>query len=157
LQLEALSQQINRRWASGGWQPLHLAIEDRSFTDRLALMRLGRCCVVSSLHDGMNLVAKEFVAARCDGDGALVLSRFTGSAQELSGALLVNPYSVEALAKAMRRALQMPEQQRRFRMAQMRKQVCEQNVYRWGGAIVSDIMQIRQVRQLRSLSAELAL
>ena len=155
LQLEALSQQINRRWAAGGWQPLHLSIEERSFTDRLALMRLGRCCVVSSLHDGMNLVAKEFVAARCDGDGALVLSRFTGSAQELSGALLVNPYSVEALAKTIRRALQMPEQQRRLRMAQMRRQVCEQNVYRWGGAIVSDILQIRHVRQLRSLSAEL--
>jgi trehalose 6-phosphate synthase len=154
-QLEALSQQINRRWGSGGWHPLHLAIEDRSFQDRLALMRLGHCCVVSSLHDGMNLVAKEFVAARCDGDGTLVLSRFTGSAQELSGALLVNPYSVEALATALRRALQMPESQRRLRMAQMRKQVREQNVYHWGGAIVSDILQIRQRRLLQSITSAL--
>ncbi|MEN9767042.1 alpha,alpha-trehalose-phosphate synthase (UDP-forming) [Vulcanococcus sp.] len=154
-ELEGLSQQINRRWSSGGWQPIHLAIEERSFTDRLALMRLGRCCVVSSLHDGMNLVAKEFVAARCDGDGALVLSRFTGSAQELTGALLVNPYSVEALAKTLRRALQMPETQRRLRMAQMRRHVADQNVYRWGGSIVSDILQIRQHRLLHAAASEL--
>lgn len=149
-EIEALSRQINRRWADGGWRPIQLKIEDRNLIDRVALLRLGRCCVVSSLHDGMNLVAKEFVASRSDGDGTLVLSRFTGSAQELTGALLVNPYSVEALAQSMQRALLMPERERRMRMTQMRKQVADQNIYQWGSSIVSDIQRVRQRKALKS-------
>jgi trehalose-6-phosphate synthase len=98
----------------------------------------------------MNLVAKEFVASRSDGDGTLVLSRFTGSAQELTGALLVNPYSVEALAQSMQRALLMPERERRMRMTQMRKQVADQNIYQWGSSIVSDIQRVRQRKALKS-------
>ena len=137
-ELEALAEEINRRWGDGHWQPLLLCSERCELTDLIALQRLGRFCLVSSLHDGMNLVAKEFVAARIDGDGVLILSRFAGSALELGGALQVNPFSEEELATAMAIALAMPQPERQRRMALMRSQVAEHNVYRWGGQILSD-------------------
>ena len=101
----------------------------------------GRFCVVSSLHDGMNLVAKEFVASRFDEDGVLVLSRFTGSARELTDALLINPFAVDELADAIHRALTMPEDERSRRMQRMREQVAGNNVYRWAGRILSGILK----------------
>ena len=137
-ELEALAEEINRRWGDGHWQPVLLCSERCELTDLIALQRLGRFCLVSSLHDGMNLVAKEFVAARIDGDGVLILSRFAGSALELGGALQVNPFSEEELATAMAIALAMPQPERQRRMALMRSQVAEHNVYRWGGQILSD-------------------
>ena len=140
-ELEALVARINGRWGDGHWVPLQLRVEQCDLSELIALQRLGRFCLVSSLHDGMNLVAKEFVAARCDGDGVLILSRFAGSAHELNGALQVNPYCLEELSQAMATALAMPEVERRQRMDQMRRQVAEHNVYRWGGEIVSDILQ----------------
>ena len=89
----------------------------------MALHRLADFCVVSSLHDGMNLVAKEFVASRHDEDGVLVLSRFTGSARELADALLVNPFAVDEIAEALHRRMTMPEGERAARMERMREQV----------------------------------
>src|SRR5207249_4929944 len=88
-------------------------------------------CMVTSLHDGMNLVAKEFIAARENPDGALILSRFTGASQELRDALLVNPYDLEDMAGAIHRALTMPRDERRARMRRMQAQVRDHNVYRW--------------------------
>ena len=142
-EVEALGQQINRQWATNDWQPVELLVEEIDLLDLIALQRLGAFCVVSSLHDGMNLVAKEFVAARCDGDGVLILSRFAGSALELADALQVHPYSVEELGDAMAQALAMPEPERRRRMASLRQQVEEHNVYRWGGRIFTDILQLK--------------
>ena len=141
-EVEALVQRINRHWGTGDWQPLELCIEEIDLIELIALQRLGAFCLVNSLHDGMNLVAKEFVAARCDGDGVLILSRFAGSALELSDALQVHPYSVEELADAMEEALAMPEAERRRRMASLRRQVEEHNVYRWGGRILTDILEL---------------
>ena len=100
-------------------------------------------CLVTSLHDGMNLVAKEYVAARTDEQGALILSRFTGASHELTDALIVNPYDTDELARAMRRALTMPAEEKRTRMQRMRAAVKENNVYRWAGDLIGELAGIR--------------
>jgi trehalose 6-phosphate synthase len=94
-------------------------------------------CVVSSLHDGMNLVAKEFVATREDERGVLVLSRFTGAARELTDAVLVNPFDVDELAQGLYQALTMPVEEQERRMRRLRTQVLEHNIYRWAGQLLS--------------------
>jgi trehalose-6-phosphate synthase len=116
----------------------------------LALRRLARFCVVSSLHDGMNLVAKEYVASRFDEDGVLILSPFTGAAHELTQALIVNPYATEAFADAILRAVTMPSPERRSRMAQMRYTVRENNIYKWAAQLLVQLLQgIRPSRSSR--------
>jgi trehalose 6-phosphate synthase len=98
--------------------------------------------MVTALHDGMNLVAKEYVAARDDDDGVLILSRFTGASRELVDTLLVNPYDIEDTAAAIRRAIEMPEGERRARMARLRAQVQEQNIYRWAARLLSELARV---------------
>jgi trehalose 6-phosphate synthase len=97
--------------------------------------------MVTSLHDGMNLVAKEFIAARTDGDGVLLLSQYTGAARELTDALLINPYDTDQLADAMLQAFRMPEKERRQRMARMRAQVEKNNIYEWGRKIFEELLK----------------
>jgi trehalose-6-phosphate synthase len=99
--------------------------------------------MVTSLHDGMNLVAKEFVASREDGEGALILSQFTGATRELRDALIVNPYDTDQLADAIRVALEMDADERASRMRHMRHVVRENNVYRWAGNLISELSEIR--------------
>jgi len=99
--------------------------------------------MVTSLHDGMNLVAKEFVAAREDEQGALILSRFTGASRELRDAIIVNPYDIEQLSDAIRTALEMDATERHTRMQRMRRNVREHNVYRWAGNLITDLSEIR--------------
>ncbi len=99
--------------------------------------------MVTSLHDGMNLVAKEFLAAREDEQGVLVLSQFTGAARELRDALIVNPYDVEQVADAIRFGLEMEPDDRQMRMQRMRKVVKENNVYRWAGNLITELSDIR--------------
>jgi trehalose 6-phosphate synthase len=99
--------------------------------------------MVTSLHDGMNLVAKEFVASRDDQRGVLILSNFAGAAHELSDALLVNPYDVSQLAETIHRALEMSEEEQSTRMQHMRHNVREHNVYRWAAQLLSDLTEIR--------------
>src|SRR6266852_9787104 len=99
--------------------------------------------MVTSLHDGMNLVSKEFVASREDERGTLILSTFTGAARELSDALLVNPYDVSQLADTIHRALEMTEAEQVARMQRMRHDVRERNVYRWAAHLLSDLTEIR--------------
>jgi len=98
-------------------------------------------CVVSSLHDGMNLVAKEFVASRFDEDGVLILSPFTGAARELTAAILVNPYATDHFAAAIKEALEMPQAERQRRMRGMREGVAENNIYKWAGDIISALVK----------------
>src|SRR5262249_8469030 len=95
------------------------------------------------LHDGMNLVAKEFVAAREDEQGALILSQFTGASRELRDAIVVNPYDIEQLSEAIRAALEMDANERHSRMQRMRRTVREHNVYRWAGNLITDLSEIR--------------
>jgi trehalose 6-phosphate synthase len=99
--------------------------------------------MVTSLHDGMNLVSKEFVASREDERGTLILSTFTGAARELSDALLVNPYDVSQLADSIHRALEMSEEEQSTRMQRMRHNVREHNIYRWAAHLLSDLTEIR--------------
>ena len=105
--------------------------------------RAADLCLVTSLHDGMNLVAKEFVAARQDEQGVLILSRFTGAARELPYALLVNPYDIEQMAEAIRLALEMDSEERKTRMQRMRKVVRERNIYRWAGDLIAELCEVR--------------
>ena len=111
-------------------------------------------CVVTSLHDGMNLVAKEFVAARDDGQGVLLLSQFAGAAHELVDALIVNPYDLDQSSAAMARALSMPADEQRDRMASMRALVSEFNVYRWAGRMLIDAARLRRRDRLTGRLAE---
>ena len=100
--------------------------------------------MVTALHDGMNLVAKEFVAARDDDDGALILSRFTGASRELRDALLVNPYDIENTAEAIHLAITMDPTERRSRMGRMRVQIREHNIYGWAGLLLAELSRIPQ-------------
>ncbi len=134
-------REINDRWRKDGWEPFAYIKEQQGAVDMMALHLLSRFCIVSSLHDGMNLLAKEFVASRHDDDGVLILSRFTGSARELGDALQVNPFSIAEIAEAIHSALIMPEEERRRRMQRMRAQVKEYNVYRWAGKILSSLLK----------------
>jgi trehalose 6-phosphate synthase len=102
----------------------------------IALHLMTDFCAVTSLHDGMNLVAKEFVASRIDGDGVLILSAFTGAARELTDAVIVNPFYPDETAEAMHQAINMPATERRRRMNRMRSVVSLNNIYRWAGKIV---------------------
>jgi len=110
--------------------------------------RASDVCFVSSLHDGMNLVAKEFVAARDDERGVLILSQFTGAARELTEALIVNPYDTEQCAAALRVALTMPPDEQRHRMRGMRSLIQEFNVYRWAGRMLLDAARMRNRRHV---------
>ena len=110
--------------------------------------RAADVCYVSSLHDGMNLVAKEFVAARDDERGVLVLSQFTGAARELTEALIVNPYDLDEASDALAAALAMPEDEQRERMRAMRALVAEFNVYRWAGRMLRDAARLRRRERL---------
>jgi trehalose 6-phosphate synthase len=112
------------------------------------LFRSADFCVVNSLHDGMNLVAKEFISARSDEDGVLILSTFAGASRELPEALLVNPFDVAETAAAIKLAMQMSREERRERMKLMRRTVKENNVYRWAGRMLMDAAQIRQHQSL---------
>jgi trehalose 6-phosphate synthase len=120
--------------------------------EMVALHRLAHFCVVSSLHDGMNLVAKEFVASRTDGDGVLVLSKFTGAAVELKDALQVNPFSIDECAGAYREALQMHVEERRQRMSRMRETVSENNIYRWSGKLLSELLRHRPAKPVAEVA-----
>ncbi len=136
--IHALTERVNQRFGREGYQPVHLLAVHHDQPALYELYRAADACMVTSLHDGMNLVCKEFVAARDDERGVLILSRFAGAAREMSQALIVNPYHVEETADALHRALTMPEAEQRERMASLRMTVREFNVYRWAGRMLTD-------------------
>ncbi len=107
-------------------------------------------CVVSSLHDGMNLAAKGFIAARDDLRDVLVLSRFTGAPEELADALLINPYAADKFTEALRLALTMPEEELERRMRHLRQQVVDNNIYRWAGMLLSEAGKLVEASPRRS-------
>jgi trehalose 6-phosphate synthase len=146
-------ERINARFASAEWKPIVLIGKHQPPEQVFELYRAADFCIVNSLHDGMNLVAKEFVAARDDEDGVLILSTFAGAARELVEAILVNPFDVAETAAAIRRALEMPREQRRLRMQLMRRTIKENNVYRWAGRMLTDAARIRQ-RQALSIGQD---
>ena len=136
--IERVTERINQRFGRPGYQPVHLLATHHERDAVTELFRAADICVVTSLHDGMNLVCKEFVAARDDLQGVLILSRFAGAARELAEALIVNPYHVEETADALQRAATMPVAEQRERMASLRSTVREFNVFRWAGRMLAD-------------------
>jgi trehalose 6-phosphate synthase len=146
--VEALAARINERFAAGTYRPVVLLRAHHEPPTIFRYLRAADVCYVSSLHDGMNLVAKEFVAAREDERGVLVLSRFTGAARELTEALVVNPYDLEQASAALATALAMPAAQQAERMRAMRRLVSEFNVYRWAGRMLVDAGRVRQQGRL---------
>ena len=147
-EVRALAARINTKYGRGDYQPILLLEQHHATEAVFEYFRAADVCVVTSLHDGMNLVAKEFIASREDERGALLLSSFTGAARELPEALLVNPYDVEECAAALREALDMPEVEQRERMRAMRALVREFNVYRWAGRMLLDAARIRSRSRL---------
>jgi alpha,alpha-trehalose-phosphate synthase [UDP-forming] len=137
------TERINKRFGKPGYVPVHLQAEHHDADAIAELYRAADVCVVTSLHDGMNLVCKEFVAARDDERGVLILSCFAGAARELSEAIIVNPYHVEETADALYRAIHMPEAEQRERMASLRMAVREFNVFRWAGRMLADAARLR--------------
>ncbi len=136
--VQRVTARINQRFGRPGCQPVHLLAQHHEPDAVTELYRAADICVVTSLHDGMNLVCKEFVGARDDLQGVLVLSRFAGAARELPEALIVNPYHVEETADALHRAATMPAAEQRERMASLRSTVREFNVFRWAGRMLAD-------------------
>jgi trehalose 6-phosphate synthase len=133
---------INEKWKKKDWQPILLHKKHLSLDDLLLYYRAADLCIVSSIHDGMNLVAKEFVASRIDERGTLILSKFTGSSRELEQAILVNPIATDQFADAIKQAIEMPPDQQTERMRRMRNSVKENNVYRWAGKIVNEMKRL---------------
>jgi trehalose 6-phosphate synthase len=142
-EVESEAQRVNARFQTKEWKPIVLLNRHHSHDEIAPYYKVADLCLVTSLHDGMNLVAKEFVAEREDEGGVLILSQFTGACRELRDALPVNPYDTEQVAEAIRRALDMSPEERRVRMRRMRQTVKEHNVYRWAADLICDLSEIR--------------
>ncbi|HEY6763282.1 MAG TPA: trehalose-6-phosphate synthase [Candidatus Sulfotelmatobacter sp.] len=142
-EIEAEAERINWRFQQEKWKPIVLLNRHHSHREILPFYRSADLCLVTSLHDGMNLVAKEYVAARQDERGVLILSIFTGAARELSDALQVNPYDIDQTAEAIRAALEMEPEEKQARMQRLRQAVREHNIYYWAGNLISELCELR--------------
>lgn len=141
--VESEAERINWRFQTKEWRPIVFLKRLHSHREIAPYYAAADLCLVTSLHDGMNLVAKEFIGAKWDELGVLILSQFTGAARELRDALVVNPYDTEQMAEAIRLALEMDPAEIRARMQRMREGVKEKNIYRWAGDLISSLSQIR--------------
>jgi len=141
--VESEAERINWRFETKEWKPIVFLKRHHSHKEIAPFYEAADLCLVTSLHDGMNLVAKEFIGAKWDESGVLILSQFTGAARELKDALIVNPYDTEQMAEAIRLALEMDPAEKRARMQRMREAVKEKNIYRWAGDLISSLSQIR--------------
>jgi alpha,alpha-trehalose-phosphate synthase [UDP-forming] len=139
VEIQELVRTINEEIGERGWRPIIYRERHHDRAEVASLYRAADICLVTSLHDGMNLVAKEFVSARDDDDGVLVLSRFTGASRDLRDAIAVNPYDVEGMADAIRAAFEMDPSERRRRMGRMRAHVRERNIYRWAALLLTEL------------------
>jgi trehalose 6-phosphate synthase len=141
--LEALADEINWKYQTEDWKPIRFLVGHHDARTVHAFLRMAPICIVSSLHDGMNLVAKEYIAAQNGGDGVLVLSEFAGAARELADALIINPYDIEQFAEAIRLGLEMGADERRLRMQRLARQVEEHNIYRWAARFLTQLAATR--------------
>ncbi|HWZ83896.1 MAG TPA: trehalose-6-phosphate synthase [Terriglobales bacterium] len=142
-EVEMEADRINWRFQSGKWKPIAFLKRQHSHREITPYYRAADLCLVTSLHDGMNLVAKEFLAARGDERGVLILSQFTGAARELRDALLVNPYDIDQTAEAIRVGLEMEPEEKQLRVHRMRRVIKEHNIYRWAGNLITELCEIR--------------
>jgi len=151
---QAAAEEVNAKHGDGHWLPVVLSIRHHDPREVFEIFRAADVCLVSSLHDGMNLVAKEFVAARDDEQGVLVLSSFAGASRELAEALIVNPYDAKDMGAAIKRALTMHAIEQRERMHLMRELVRARNVYRWAGQMLLDASRLRQKQRVIELASQ---
>ena len=149
--IEAEAARINWRFKTDKWKPIVLLNRQHSHSEIQPYYRAADVCMVTSLHDGMNLVAKEFVAARSEESGVLILSIFTGAANELGDALQVNPYDIDQMAETIRAAMEMDPEEKQKRMKRMRRTVREHNVYRWAANLIVEVCEL-PVGQLENVS-----
>jgi trehalose-6-phosphate synthase/HAMP domain-containing protein len=141
-EVEDRVREINQAFQTKTWRPILYLKAHHEHRDIWAYYRHADFCMVTSLHDGMNLVAKEFVSVRDDEDGVLILSRFAGASHELRDALIVNPYDLAGMGESIRTALEMQPEERRARMIRMRHSVIDHNIYRWAGLLLSELARI---------------
>jgi trehalose 6-phosphate synthase len=134
---------INWKFKIRNWQPILFLKRHHSHEEIIPFYQSAEFCMVTSLHDGMNLVAKEYIAARNNNDGVLILSQFAGASQELHGAVIINPYDIEVSADAIHAALQMSLEEQKHRMKQMRRMVMSNNVYSWASSILRTMASIQ--------------
>ncbi len=149
--LQTMIFKINERFGQKDWQPIVFVAENLKRNDILQISRIADLCLVTSLDDGMNLVAKEYVVAN-NGLGSLILSPFAGAAKELADALLVNPYDVRAMAKAIKEALAMPVAERKERMEKMKAIVEHNNVFRWSSKFLLSLAAVKAKNNSRHSS-----
>jgi alpha,alpha-trehalose-phosphate synthase [UDP-forming] len=142
-QIEELVEKINWKHRSEHWTPILFLKEHIPYHSMLAFYRMAQFCIVSSVHDGMNLVAKEYVASKTNGDGTLILSQFTGAARELTEALLINPYAVDEFADTIKKAVEMAPEEKTERMQKLKRIVQERNIYLWADRILTKAIQLR--------------
>jgi trehalose 6-phosphate synthase len=144
--LQELAEEVNWKYRSGYWYPIVLINKRLDYVTHLAHYRAADLCLVSSLHDGMNLVAKEFISANVDLKGMLILSQFTGASREMNKeAVLVNPYDIEGFADSIKEAIEMPKEEKKERIQKMREIVQENNIYRWAGKFISSLIKLEEV------------
>jgi trehalose-6-phosphate synthase len=141
--VEQEANRINWKFKARSWQPILFLKKHHSHEEIMPFYRSANLCMVSSLHDGMNLVAKEFIASRNQNDGVLILSQFAGASQELHGAMIINPYDVEQTADAIKSALEMPKEVQHHKMKQMRRVIMAHNVYSWAADILKTMTSIQ--------------
>jgi len=142
-EVEAEAQRINSRFKRGRWSPIILRVRQHSRQEVQRFYKIAHICMVTSLHDGMNLVAKEYIAAKADERGVLILSRFTGAARELRDAIIVNPYDIESTGEAIAQALRMDVNEMMERMRRMRISVREHNIYWWASSLIGTLCEVR--------------
>ncbi len=143
-EIDELVEKKNWKHMEGDWKPIIYLKKHFSADEIVPFYKMADFCIVSSLHDGMNLVAKEYIAAKKDLSGMLILSRFTGASRELTDAVLFNPYSIGEFAEAIRTVVEMPADEKRKRMENMRKIVSENNIYRWAGSILTELTGLKK-------------
>jgi len=153
-ELETLADEINWKFQTDQWKPIHFLPAHHDASTVHAFLRMAEVCIVSSLHDGMNLVAKEYVAAKEPGEGTLILSEFAGASRELSDALIINPYNTEQFADAIRYALEMDGSDRQERMQRMQATVEENNIYCWAANFLAELTAARTRQQIRRKDAK---
>lgn len=141
-EIQSLAEEVNWKYRSGHWYPIVLMNQKIDYKTQLALLRACDLCLVGSLHDGMNLVAKEFIAANVDLKGMLILSKFTGAARELKEAVLVNPYDIDSFADAIKDTIEMSQDEKKERIGKMRESIQENNIYKWAGKFIGELIRI---------------
>src|SRR5690606_18126791 len=146
-EVDELVGQINGRFGTPAWSPIVYMRRNLDQKELAALYAIADAAPVTPLRDGQNLVAKEYVACKPDGDGALILSEFAGAAAEMGEAIQVNPYDEDLTAKAIARALSMPEEEKRDRMAALYKRVLRNDVFTWGERFVKNTVEAAENRE----------